>query len=121
MVYLPFNVEGHYAIIIGLIVRLYESKRKIEIIVGVKIRLPVLTASVFETGAMAAPTILENPTVLGQGDPASTQWSHPSRFCHWALCLATMATLHLRAVHKTTLCFPTVIFIFCQPRLKKTI
>jgi hypothetical protein len=54
---------------------LYESKRKIEIIVGVKIRLPVLTASVFETGAMAAPTILENPTVLGQGDPASTQWS----------------------------------------------
>ena len=68
MVYLPFNVEGHYAIIIGLIVRLYERKRKIEIIVGVKIRLPVLTASVFETGAMAAPTKLENPTVLGQ-DP----------------------------------------------------
>ena len=58
---LAVNVEGHYAIIIGLIVRLYERKRKIEIIVGVKIRLPVLTASVFETGAMAAPTKLENP------------------------------------------------------------
>ena len=50
---------------------MYESKRKIEIIVGFKIRLPVLTASVFETGAMAVPTKLENPTVLGQGGPAT--------------------------------------------------
>ena len=51
---------------------MYESKRKIEIIVGFKIRFPVFTASVFETGAMAAPTKLKNPTVLGQGCPGST-------------------------------------------------
>ena len=50
---------------------MYESKRNIEIIVGFKIRLPVLTASVFETGAMAVPTKLENPTVFGQGGPAT--------------------------------------------------
>ena len=37
----------------------------------------------FETSAMATPTKLQNPTVLGLGDPASTQWSHPGRFCHW--------------------------------------
>ena len=30
-----------------------------------------ITASFFETGAMAAPTKLENPTFLGQGVPAS--------------------------------------------------
>ena len=26
---------------------------------------------------MAAPTKCQNPTVLGQGGPASTQWLHP--------------------------------------------
>ena len=33
--------------------------------------------------------------------------------------LATMATLHLRALHKTKTCSPKRIFISCQPRLKK--
>ena len=37
----------------------------------------------FETGALANPTKLQNPTVLGLGVLASTQWSHTSRFCHW--------------------------------------
>ena len=36
-----------------------------------------------------------------------------------ALCLATMAALHLRALHKTNTCSPERIFISCQPRLKK--
>ena len=52
---------------------MYESKRKIEIIVGFKIRFPVLTGSVFETGAMAAPTKLKIRPFWGQGGPASTQ------------------------------------------------
>ena len=42
-----------------------------------------LTASFFETGAMAAPQKLQNPTDLGQAGPISTQWSHPSRFSNW--------------------------------------
>ena len=33
---------------------------------------PYLTASFFETGAMATPTKLQNPTVLGLGVPAGT-------------------------------------------------
>ena len=37
----------------------------------------------FETGAMATPTKLRNSIVLSQWVPASTQWSQPSRFCHW--------------------------------------
>ena len=41
-----------------------------------------LKDSFFENGAMATPTKLRNPTVLGLGVPASTQWSHTSRFCH---------------------------------------
>ena len=32
---------------------------------------------------METPTKSWNPTVLGQGVLASTQWSPPSRFCHW--------------------------------------
>ena len=43
----------------------------------------LLAASFFETGAMATPTKSQNPTILGLGVPASTQWSQPSRFCHW--------------------------------------
>ena len=42
-----------------------------------------LTASFFETGAMATQTKSRNPTILGLGVPASSQWSHPSRFRHW--------------------------------------
>ena len=36
-----------------------------------------LTVRFFGTGAMAAPNKSGNPTVLGQGGPTSTQWSHP--------------------------------------------
>ena len=64
---------------------------------------PYLTASFFETGAMATPTKLQNPTVLGLGVPASTQWSHPSRFCHWRPLFGDNTTLHFRALHKANL------------------
>ena len=36
-----------------------------------------MAASFFETGAMATPTKSRNSTILGQGVPPSTQWSHP--------------------------------------------
>ena len=42
-----------------------------------------LTALFFETGPMPTPTKSRNPTIVGSGDPDSTQLSHPSRFCHW--------------------------------------
>ena len=42
-------------------------------------------------------------------------------FAIGALGLATMTTLHLRALHKTKTCSLEGIFISCQPRLKKTI
>ena len=32
---------------------------------------------------MPTPIKLQNPTIVGSGDPDSTQLSHPSRFCHW--------------------------------------
>ena len=42
----------------------------------------------------------------------------PNGFAIGALHLATMATLHLRALHKTKTCSPERIFISCQSRLK---
>jgi hypothetical protein len=43
-----------------------------------KMKIAFLTASFFETGAMAIPTKSQNTTILDQGVPASTQWSHLS-------------------------------------------
>ena len=60
----------------------------------------LLTDGIFETGAYGVPSKSQNPTILDQGFQASTQWSHLIRCCHWVLCLATMAILHLGAVHK---------------------
>ena len=45
--------------------------------------IELLTASCFEIGPMPTLTKLWNPTIVGSGAPDSTQWSHPSRFCHW--------------------------------------
>ena len=39
----------------------------------------------FQIGAMPTPTKSRNSTILDQGVLASTQWSHPSRFCYWRL------------------------------------
>ena len=44
-----------------------------------------------------------------------------SLFTIGALCLATMATLHLRALHKTSISSSIAILISCQSKLKKTI
>ena len=42
-----------------------------------------LTASFFETGAMATPSKSQNPKFLNVGVPASSQWSQPRKFHHW--------------------------------------
>ena len=47
-------------------------EKYLDIIFGFKTRFPALTANFFETDAIAAPTKLKNPTVLGQGCPVST-------------------------------------------------
>ena len=46
----------------------------------------LLTDSIFETGAYEVPSKSQNPTILGQGGPSSTQCSHPSWACHWHPC-----------------------------------
>jgi hypothetical protein len=38
---------------------------------------------IFETGAYGVPSKSQNPTVLGQGGPSSTQCSNPSWACQW--------------------------------------
>ena len=42
-----------------------------------------LTGSIFETGAYGVPSKLQNPTILGQCGPFSTQCSNPSWACCW--------------------------------------
>ena len=37
----------------------------------------ILTDGIFETGAYGVPSKSQNPTVLGQGGPSSTQCSKP--------------------------------------------
>ena len=39
---------------------------------------PTLTDGIFETGAYGVPSKSQNPTVLGQGGPSSTQCSNPN-------------------------------------------
>ena len=43
----------------------------------------LLTDSIFETGAYKVPSKSQNPTILDQGGPSSTQCSQPSWACHW--------------------------------------
>ena len=43
----------------------------------------LLTDSIFENGAYGVPSKSQNPTVLGQGGPSSTQCSNPSWACRW--------------------------------------
>jgi hypothetical protein len=38
----------------------------------------ILTDGIFETGAYGVPSKSQNPTILGQGGPSSTQCSNPS-------------------------------------------
>ena len=65
---------------------------------------------------MATPTKLHNRIVLGLGVLASTQWSHPRRFCHWYPSFGDNGYLHLRALHKTNYFYCIAILISCQPR-----
>ena len=43
----------------------------------------ILNSQFFESGPIPTPTKLRNPTIVGSGDPDSTQLSNPSRFHHW--------------------------------------
>ena len=42
-----------------------------------------LTDTILVAGAYGVPSNSQIPTVLGQGGPTSTQWSHPITFCPW--------------------------------------
>ena len=67
---------------------------------------------------MPNPTKSRNPTTVGSGE--SIPNCHTlAGFAIGTLYLTTMATLHLRALHKTKTCSSERIFIYCQPRLKK--
>ena len=44
--------------------------------------LVLLIDGIFETGAYGVPSKSQNPTILGQGGPSSTQCSNPSWACH---------------------------------------
>ena len=46
-------------------------------------KLGRLTDGIFETGAYGVSSKSQNPTVLGQGGPSSTQCSNPSWACRW--------------------------------------
>ena len=75
------------------------------------------TVSIFETGEMATPTKLQNPTIMGLGVLASTQGSHPSRFRHWHSSFGDNGYLHLSALHKTNSFSRVVLNIFLKSRL----
>ena len=47
----------------------------------IKIFLAQKTVDIFETGSYGVPSKLQNPTVLGQSGPSSTQCSNPSWAC----------------------------------------
>ena len=49
---------------------------------SLKCHVSTLTATFFETGAYGIRTKSQNPTVLGSGDPTSTQKSNFSGFCN---------------------------------------
>ena len=42
-----------------------------------RVSFMILTDNIFETGAYQVLSKSQNPTVLGQGGPSSTQCSHP--------------------------------------------
>ena len=42
-----------------------------------------LTDDIFETGVYGAPSKSQNPIVLGQSGPSSSQYSNSSWGCHW--------------------------------------
>ena len=42
-----------------------------------------LTDGILETGAYGVPSKSQNPTILGQGGPSSTQCSNNSWACRW--------------------------------------
>ena len=63
---------------------------------------------------MATPTLVQALEL--QGVPSITHSSNGSLagFAIGTLCLATMAALHLRALHKTKTCSSIAILIPCQ-------
>ena len=67
-------------------------------------------------------TKLQNPTVFGLHVPASTQWSQPSRFCHWSPSFgANDYSPPKSTTHKTNHFFPHSKFYLLPtgPRLTK--
>ena len=70
-----------------------------------------LTDDIFETGAYGVPTKSQNPTVLGQGSPSSTQCSNLSCACHWHHRFGTINYPPFRHSTKNQAFIPTLDFL----------
>jgi hypothetical protein len=75
----------------------------------------------FETIPMPTPPNCKTQPRWVQGIHIVAKCHTLSGFAFSAFHLVAMATLHLRALHKTKTCSSERIFISCQPRLKKPI
>ena len=72
-----------------------------------------LTNGIFETGAYRLQSKSQNPNVLGQSHPSSTQWSNPSWTCQWHHPFGMPTTiLHFDTVLKTMYSISHWIFLF---------
>jgi hypothetical protein len=70
----------------------------------------VLTDAIFETGACGVPSKSQNPIVLGQGRPSSTQYSNPSWACHWHHWFGTIKYPPFRHCNKNEVFIPALDF-----------
>ena len=71
-----------------------------------------LTDGIFETGAYGVPSKSQNPTVLGQGGPSSTQYSNPSWACCWHHRFGTINYPPFRYSTKNQAFIPALDFLF---------
>ena len=72
----------------------------------------LLTDGIFETGAYGVPSKSQNPTLLGQGGPSSTQCSNPSWAWHWHHPFGTNNYPPFRQSTKNQVFIPALDFLF---------
>ena len=71
-----------------------------------------LTDGIFETGAYGVPSKSQNPTVLGQGGPSSTQCSHSGWACCWRHPFGTNNFPPFRHSKQNQVFIPALDFLF---------
>ena len=76
------------------------------------IKCLTLTDGIFETGAYVVPSKSQNPTVLGQGGPSSTQCSHASWACRWRHLYGTNNYPPFRLSTQNQVFIPALDFLF---------